>query len=319
MSQILLRFPKDPAAGALPPNQVPQRTAALLVFLFTAAVAAAHEPIPGYWYRLQVKHSGLYLGSPSGNVGPNAPARQVGNVTLERAWNQSWTPVAAGGGWFRLQSLNGSYLDVTWASKDNNAPVGHAGFSNHEGGAAQLWKFVHQSGGWYRLQVKHSQKYLDVTSGDMRPNAPVAQSARSAWQGGAAQLWQFVPSLNGRARSSTPAKGPLEIFDVESYTDFADPNRQLGFLSFTITQDVPVTVQVREDGRSVQKLTGLRCSNLNEAGTRYSYKAPLHSLRQSTTYEYTITARDLKSGKVVSRSGVFRSAVRLANPVLVPQ
>jgi ricin-type beta-trefoil lectin protein len=137
------------------------KTALLLVcLLLTNAVASAQvRPVPGQWYRLEAKHSGMYLDVTWGSRDEHAPIAQSPHSTWEDGAAQLWTLVPGPNGFYRLKvKHSGKFLEVTGASMAEHAPVGQTESADAAPGRPSCGSSCHgiASGTVYRSITPHS-------------------------------------------------------------------------------------------------------------------------------------------------------------------
>jgi hypothetical protein len=279
----------------------------------TTSVAFAQQvPVPGQWYRLQVKHSQKYLDVSWGSTDEHAPVVQLDLSPWSNGGAQLWTLVPEANGLYRIQVKHSSkYLEVAWGSTADHAKVGQADRSDWSGGAAQLWRLIPVSDGWYRLQVEHSQKYLDVEWGSTDDRAAVVQSDLSEWNGGAAQLWRFVPPASSPAVTPQPPAliysphkyGPLTIHSLVGQGTSPNSGR------VTLVLSVRAEVVVRVAPKGSQKFVDYPPVQTGKVRNGFEYRADIPNLKPGV-YEFVVSVRDSK-GVVHEERGTFGTTVYL--------
>lgn len=293
------------------------KTAVLLIglLLISAAASAQVKPVPGQWYRLEAKHSGMFLDVTWGSPDEHAPVGQSPKSTWEDGAAQLWTLVAGPNELFRLKvKHSGKFLEVKGGSAAEHAPVSQTETADTAAPSAQLWKLVPWGGEWYRLQVDHSKQYLDVSWGSRDVNAPVAQAPYSEWEGGDAQLWRFVPDSPIISRESPVpppqvpqrARPPLKFVGSVLGEGLSDTTARV---RFTLNQPAANPFVVIDRGsRTFEAPARLTHRSTN----RYEYEAYLTNLKKGIYY-FTVFVplgndRYLESG---------RSSFNAASPVRI--
>ncbi|GAB3647156.1 RICIN domain-containing protein [Glycomyces tarimensis] len=149
---------------------------------------AQAQVVPGTWYTIASRHSGLVLDILDLSTAPGAELIQWNSTG---ATNQQFRFVDAGGGYYRIQARHSNHVLETYEwSTDNGATIVQWDDLN---GANQQWR-VEESGGYYTFVNRHSGKALDVWEWSTTPGSRISQYDAA---GDANQQWQLTPVGGG--------------------------------------------------------------------------------------------------------------------------
>ncbi|MGI5187260.1 RICIN domain-containing protein [Promicromonospora sp. CA-289599] len=170
--------------------------------LLTAAPAYAAF-VPGTWYILQSRHSGLVFQIEGGSTATGAKLVQG---TRTDATHQQFRFVDAGGGYYKIQARHSNMLlDVSARSTANGAEIIQW---SDTGGTNQQWQIL-DDGTYLRFVNRNSGKALDVWERSTTPGARISQYDSN---GGANQQWRAL------AVGAPPADGTPTIYIASDST-----------------------------------------------------------------------------------------------------
>jgi lysophospholipase L1-like esterase len=170
--------------------------------LLTAAPAYAAF-VPGTWYVLQSRHSGLVFQIEGASTANGAKLVQG---TRTNGTNQQFRFVDAGGGYFKIQARHSNLLlDVYAKSTTNGADIVQWSDS---GTTNQHWQIL-DDGTYLRFVNRNSGKALDLWERSTTPGTRISQYDSN---GGTNQQWRPLPV------GTTPGDGTPTIYIASDST-----------------------------------------------------------------------------------------------------
>jgi lysophospholipase L1-like esterase len=170
--------------------------------LLTATPAYAAF-VPGTWYVLQSRHSGLVFQIENGSTATGAKLVQG---TRTDATNQQFRFVDAGGGYYKIQARHSNLLlDVYAKSTANGADIVQWSDS---GTTNQHWQIL-DDGTYLRFVNRNSGKALDLWERSTTPGTRISQYDSN---GGTNQQWRALPV------GATPGDGTPTIYIASDST-----------------------------------------------------------------------------------------------------
>ena len=200
---------RTPESSGLPGSGISRRAlfglaagaAAATGGLLTAAPAHAAF-VPGTWYVLQSRHSGLVLDIAGRSTSAGALLVQENRTD---ATSQQFRFVDAGGGYYKVQARHSSLLlDVYGKSTANGADVVQW---SDTGTANQQWQII-DDGTYLRFVNRNSGKALDLWARSTTPGDRISQYDSN---GAANQQWRPLPV-------GAPADGTPTIYIASDST-----------------------------------------------------------------------------------------------------
>jgi len=148
----------------------------------------AINPAPGRRFKFMSRTAGKPFGISGGST---ADAAKVVQWTDDDDYDQQWTLVDAGSGYFNLINRNsGKALDNPSGSTADGTQMQQYTITG-TGNANQQWQVTAASSGYYRIVNRTSGKSLDVKDGTVTDDTVIQQYTTTS--GNTNQEFQLVP------------------------------------------------------------------------------------------------------------------------------